>query len=108
MIRHAGTIKFKLECRSRARRLTVKVKNMGIANIAGMFSVFEGQVMSNSEDFADALVTLEIDAKSITTNHYTRYEHLRSNFLFDTERFTKLGFKGSLRKSTDDYEQVGE
>ena len=85
-----------------------KVKHMGIANIAGMFSVFEGQVISDSEDFLSAVVTFEIDAKSITTNNNTRDEHLRSNFFFDTDKFPKLSFKGSLRKSAKGYKLAGE
>ena len=83
-------------------------KSTAAANIAGMFSVFEGQVISDSKDFEHAVVTLKIDAKRITTNNCTRDEQLLSDFFFNTDQFPKLSFKGLLRKSTSDYELIGE
>lgn len=45
-----------------------KVKHLVIATVTGSFKKFNGEVISESEDFNNASVTFTIDVNSIVTN----------------------------------------
>jgi len=85
-----------------------KIKHLGIANVNGTFDKFQGSVESEYDDFNNAQVHFEIDADSINTKHAIRDTHLKSPFLFNTEKYPKILFDGRLEKKGDLYELGGE
>ena len=86
------------------------IKHMIISNVTGYFRIFDGKIVSNSDDFNNTKVDFEIDAKSINTENEKRDNHLRGTDFFDTEKFPKITFKSkSFKKiSGSDYEIVGD
>jgi polyisoprenoid-binding protein YceI len=89
-------------------KLQFKVKHLAIANVAGSFKIFSGEVESDNDDFDGASIAFEIDANSLNTDHEIRDGHLRSNLFLDVEKFPKITFKGSLHKKTEGYEVTGD
>lgn len=89
-------------------KVQFKVKHLAIANVAGTFKMFKGEVESENEDFDNATIAFEIDAASINTDQEQRDGHLRSNLFFDTEKFPKIIFAGNLHKKSDGYEVEGD
>ena len=87
-----------------------KVKHANIALIAGAFTGYRGVVQSETEDFARALVTLDIDVNSINTWATQRDHHLLSPDFFDVQRFPKILFQSSPMKKVGDrqYELTGD
>jgi len=85
-----------------------KIKHLGIANVNGTFDKFAGNVETENDDFNNAAVHFEIDADSINTRNAARDNHLKSPFLFNTEKYPKLVFDGRLQKEGDAYQLAGE
>ena len=89
-------------------KVQFKVKHLAIANIAGTFKVFSGEVESDDENFDTASIRFEIDAASINTDQPQRDGHLRSELFFDTEKFPKITFVGNLHERNEDCEVEGD
>ncbi len=80
-----------------------KVKHLVISTVTGSFKTFEGQVVTENEDFDGASVTFSADTASIDTNQEQRDGHLKSADFFDSENHPKLTFKnGVLTKTGED------
>jgi len=86
------------------------IKHMIISNVTGYFRIFDGKVVSFSDDFNNTKVEFEIDVNSINTENEKRDKHLKSTDFFDTERYPKITFKSKSFKriSGSDYEIVGD
>jgi len=86
-----------------------KVKHLVISTVTGFFKGFNGQVITESEDFQDSEIDFSIDVNSIDTNQEARDKHLISQDFFDAEQYPKMTFKSkSLKRiSDDDYKLVG-
>ena len=89
-------------------KVQFKVKHLAIANVAGTFKMFKGEVETDNDDFNNASIAFEIDAASINTDQVQRDGHLRSELFFDTEKFPKIIFAGNLHKKSDGYEVEGD
>jgi polyisoprenoid-binding protein YceI len=85
-----------------------KVRHLGISNIAGTFKLFEGGVLSGTDDFDNAKVHCVINTGSIDTNNAQRDEHLKSDIFFDVQKFPVIVFDGLLKKKNDKYELAGD
>lgn len=83
--------------------IAFKVKHLMIANVKGEFRKFQGEIVSDGNDFTRATINATIDAASIFTNEDNRDGHLRSADFFDAENYPELTFQGiSLKKVDDD------
>jgi polyisoprenoid-binding protein YceI len=77
------------------------VKHMGIANVRGRFTEFEG-TLEVGEDLASASARGSVKAASITTGEEQRDEHLRSADFFNVEEFPEITFESTLVEAIDD------
>ncbi len=83
--------------------ITFKIRHLMITNVNGRFTKFEGKMISDSDDFADAEIDFEADIDSINTNNEQRDGHLRTGDFFDAAQYPKLTFKStSLQKEGGD------
>ena len=80
-----------------------------ITNVNGRFTKFEGKMISNSDDFANAEIDFEADIDSINTNNEQRDGHLRTGDFFDAAQYPKLIFKSTSfeKQSADIYKLNG-
>ncbi len=87
-----------------------KVKHLVISNASGKFTVFEGTIEADKEDFSDAKISFSADIESIHTGQEQRDGHLKSADFFDAEKFPKLTFVSSSLKpvSGSDYKLKGD
>ncbi|MDB5272812.1 MAG: polyisoprenoid-binding protein [Chitinophagaceae bacterium] len=85
-----------------------KVKHLMISTVTCVFNTFSGEVNTETDDFNQAEVRVVIDANSITTNHAERDTHLKSSLFLDTETFSKINFRGILKKKDDELELIGD
>jgi polyisoprenoid-binding protein YceI len=81
-----------------------KVKHLVISTVSGFFKSFEGEIISESEDFENAEVDFSLDINSIDTNQGQRDEHLKSAEFFDAEKYPKISFKSTSLTKTDEDE----
>lgn len=77
------------------------VKHMGIANVRGKFTEFEGTLMVG-EDLANSSAHGSVKVASITTDEEDRDAHLRSPDFFNVEEFPEITFASTLVEAIDD------
>ena len=83
------------------RRVGFAVKHMGIANVRGKFTEFEG-TLEVGEDLASSSARGSVKVASITTGEEQRDEHLRSADFFNVEEFPEITFESTLVEAIDD------
>ncbi|WP_183557676.1 YceI family protein [Mucilaginibacter sp. SP1R1] len=81
-----------------------KVKHLVISTVSGFFKSFEGELITDNDDFENAEVSFSLDINSIDTNQSQRDEHLKSAEFFDAEKYPKISFKSTSLTKTDDDE----
>lgn len=77
------------------------VKHMGIANVRGQFTEFEG-VLEVGEDLVSSSARGSVKVSSITTDDEQRDAHLRSADFFNVEEFPEILFESTLVEAIDD------
>jgi polyisoprenoid-binding protein YceI len=91
-------------------KIGFKVKHLMISNVLGNFREFEGQVITDGNDFSTAVISASLNTASIDTEIADRDNHLKSADFFDAGNFPKITFSGKgLRDLGDDmYELTGD
>lgn len=79
-----------------------KVKHMIISTATGQFQRFGANVATDGEGFENAEIEVEITADSVNTNESYRDEHLRSEALFETEKYPNIRFISTEFTKEDD------
>jgi polyisoprenoid-binding protein YceI len=77
------------------------VKHMGIANVRGKFTEFEG-MLEMEESLSDCGAHGTVEVASIDTGESDRDEHLRSPDFFDAEQFPEIAFESTHVEAIDD------
>jgi polyisoprenoid-binding protein YceI len=77
------------------------VKHMGIANVRGKFTEFEG-TLEMKEQLADCRAHGSVKAASVDTGEATRDDHLRSPDFFNVEKFPEITFESTHVEAIDD------
>ena len=77
------------------------VKHMGIANVRGKFTEFEG-TLEVGEDLASSKARGKVNASSIDTNEEQRDAHLRSADFFNVEEHPEITFESTRVVPIDD------
>lgn len=77
------------------------VKHMGIANVRGKFTEFEG-TLEMKQDLAACRAHGNVKVSSIETGEAQRDEHLRSPDFFNVEQFPEITFESTRVEAIDD------
>jgi len=77
------------------------VKHMGIANVRGKFTEFEGTLDMN-EDLSASRVRGSVKVASIDTGEAQRDDHLRSPDFFDADEFPEITFEATRVEAVDE------
>jgi len=77
------------------------VKHMGIANVRGIFSEFDG-TLEMHESLADCRAFGTVKVASIDTGEPQRDDHLRSPDFFNAEEFPEILFESTHVEAIDD------
>ncbi|NBL66026.1 hypothetical protein GV828_12530 [Flavobacterium sp. NST-5] len=67
-----------------------KVRHLLISNITGNFTIFNGKMRTENDDFETAQMAVSIDVYSFNTNNIERDEHLKSAEFLDADRFPEI------------------
>ena len=78
------------------------VDHMVISEVEGIFSKYEGSVITSKGDFSDAKINFTVDVKSVDTDNEKRDEHLRGADFFETEKYPKMTFVSTSVQKTGD------
>jgi polyisoprenoid-binding protein YceI len=81
-----------------------KVKHLVISTVTGFFKSFEGEVLTESDDFQDSKIDFSLDVASIDTTQEARDQHLAGPDFFDAATYPKISFKSTSLTKVDDSE----
>jgi polyisoprenoid-binding protein YceI len=104
-----------------------KVRHLGISKVRGIFSTFNGEVLTNIDltkiksaeesnstdltkiDFSKTKITGSVEVNSINTDNKKRDEHLKSEDFFDVIEFPKITFESIEFKNAkkDSIDMIG-
>jgi polyisoprenoid-binding protein YceI len=73
-----------------------KVKHLVISTVSGKFKKFDGEVISENDDFDGAKINFTIDINSIDTNSADRDNHLKSDDFFAAEKYPNMIFENGV------------
>lgn len=76
------------------------VDHMVISEVEGIFSKYEGSVVSAKGDLSDAKINFSVDVNSVNTDNAKRDEHLRGADFFETEKYPKMTFVSTSVQKT--------
>lgn len=76
------------------------VDHMVISEIEGIFSAYEGSVITTTADFSDAKINFVVDVNSVNTDNAKRDEHLRGADFFETGNYPKMTFVSTSVQKT--------
>jgi polyisoprenoid-binding protein YceI len=79
------------------------VKHMGIANVRGEFTEFEG-TLEIGQDLSSSRAYGTVKAQSVDTSEPQRDEHLRSADFFDVAQYPELRFESTEIEALDEDE----
>jgi polyisoprenoid-binding protein YceI len=75
--------------------VTFRVRHLGISNVSGRFTEFDGAVQIDQAKPEASSVEFTIQTASINTANEGRDKHLRSADFFDAEKFPAISFKST-------------
>jgi len=91
-------------------KIGFRVKHLMISNVQGTFRQFEGQVITDGDDFSTSVISISINSASVDTEIADRDTHLKSADFFDIANYPKITFEGKGLKDLGDdmYELRGD
>ena len=69
-----------------------RIKHLGFSTLVGRFNDVSGEFTHDPANPEASMISVEIDAASVDTNHAERDKHLRSEDFLDVEKFPKVTF----------------
>jgi len=67
----------------------------GLSEVDGYFKKFDGKITAAKDDLSDAVFEITIESASINTDLEMRDNHLKSEDMFDVEKFPTISFKST-------------
>ncbi len=91
-------------------KFTFVVQHHGISEVDGFFKKFDGKITATKDDLSDAVFEITIESASINTDLEMRDGHLKSEDMFNVEKFPTITFiSTSLTKiAGNKYTMVGK
>ena len=89
--------------------LLFKIRHLVISNVTGSFKKFEGNIVTEGDDFNNAKVHFTIDVKSIDTNQPQRDAHLQTGDFFSADLYPQIIFESTsfVNVGGSDYKMRG-
>ncbi len=80
-------------------KFTFIAEHHGISEVDGYFKKFDGKMTATKDDLSDAVFEITIESASLNTDLEMRDNHLKSEDMFNVEKFPTITFKStSLKK----------
>ncbi|PKG85809.1 hypothetical protein CXF85_03250 [Colwellia sp. 75C3] len=79
-----------------------KIKHLGYSWLLGRFNTFDGNFSYDDKSPNSAKISIEIDTKSIDSNHAERDKHLKGKDFLNVSSFPKATFTSNSIKFSDD------
>lgn len=92
---------YAIDTRGAHASINFKVNHLGYSWLLGRFDTFSGEFSYDKANPSAAKVAVEIDTKSVNSNHAERDKHIRSNDFLAVDKFPKASFVSDKFESSD-------
>ncbi len=82
--------------------INFKVSHLGYSFIKGRFNKFDGQFSYDADDIETSQVTVNVDTRSLDSNHAERDKHIKSSDFIDAGKFSTATFISSKVTAKED------
>ena len=86
--------------------VTFKIKHLGYSWLHGRFNTFDGTFSYDDANPNASQIMVNIETKSIDSNHAERDKHLRGSEFLNVDKFPKATFKSTSIKFDDDGDEA--
>lgn len=93
---------YKVDVKGAHAFVQFKIKHLGYSWLLGRFNTFDGDFSYDDKSPNNAKINIEIDAKSIDSNHAERDKHLKGEDFLNVSSFPKATFVSNNIKFSDD------
>ncbi|WP_394190465.1 YceI family protein [Pseudoalteromonas atlantica] len=83
-----------------------KIKHLGYSWLHGRFNTFDGEFSYDAKNPNASTIMVNIDTKSIDSNHAERDKHLRGGDFLNVDKFPNASFKSTSIKFDDDGDEA--
>ncbi|RJG50538.1 YceI family protein [Motilimonas pumila] len=92
---------YAIDTRGAHASINFKVNHLGYSWLLGRFDTFSGEFSYDKSNPSAAKVAVEIDTKSVNSNHAERDKHIRGNDFLAVDKYPKASFVSDKFESTD-------
>lgn len=90
-------------------KVLFNIKKLGFLSIKGTLADFQGDIVFDENDLANASFNVRISSITIDTGNAKRDEHLKSKDFFCVKEFPNIHFQStSIRKKKQQYVAIGK
>jgi len=83
-----------------------KIKHLGYSWLHGRFNTFDGEFSYDAKNPNASTIMVNIDTKSIDSNHAERDKHLRGGDFLNVDKFPNASFKSTSIKFDEDGDEA--
>ena len=76
-------------------KFTFIAEHHGLSEVDGYFKKFDGKITTTKDDLSDAVFEITIESASLNTDLDMRDNHLKSEDMFNVEKFPTISFKST-------------
>ena len=88
----AAVEKYVIDTKGMHAFVTFKVKHLGYSWLQGRFNKFSGEFDYDADNASNNKVKVDIDVRSLDSNHAERDKHLKDDRFFDADKYPDAGF----------------
>lgn len=98
----AKPVSYQVDTQGMHASINFKIQHLGYSWLTGRFESFKGDYVYDNESLANSKVMIEIDTKSVNSNHAERDKHLRSADFLNVSKFPTATFVSQSVSGTDE------
>ncbi len=88
----ANAADYNIDSKGAHASINFKVSHLGYSFIQGRFNKFDGQFSFDPQNIAASKVTVNIDTRSLDSNHAERDKHIKSSDFINASKFSTAKF----------------
>ena len=90
-----NAVDYVIDTRGAHAAINFKIKHLGYSWLTGRFDKFSGKFSYDADNISASTIEINIDTRSINTNHAERDKHLRDDDYLNVSSFSKAKFVSS-------------
>ncbi|MEA1990469.1 MAG: YceI family protein [Pseudomonadota bacterium] len=102
----SAPVNYAIDTKGMHASINFKVNHLGYSWLSGRFNQFSGEYQYDPDNLTNSKITVNIETKSVSTNHAERDKHLRSADFLNVSKHPKSSFVSTEISGTDDNMQV--